>query len=249
MSSLVSSRARILLVEDEADIRDLLKLQLARDGHEVVEAADGESAFRLVGEQAFDLLVLDWMLPGASGVDLARAIRAQARGPTDSRVPVLMLTARAEPSDIITGLESGADDYVTKPFEVSVFRARVRALLRRTRLESPPQAPAKAVRPAESLLQCGGVRVDPDAVKAWSGDVELELTHSEFKLLTALLQNQGRVLTRDQLIAAVQGQGVAVVDRAIDTHVFGLRKKLGQHADIIETVRGVGYRVRASAEG
>lgn len=244
MNALVSSRARILLVEDEADIRDLLKLQLARDGHEVHEAADGESAFRLMGDQTFDLLVLDWMLPGASGVDLARAIRARAGGPTDSRVPILMLTARAEPSDIITGLESGADDYVTKPFEVSVFRARVRALLRRSRGDAKSSTP-KTEKLTGALLQCGEVRLDPDAVKAWSGEDELELTHSEFKLLTALLQNQGRVLTRDQLIAAVQGQGVAVVDRAIDTHVFGLRKKLGANADIIETVRGVGYRVRA----
>ncbi len=248
MSSLVSSRARILLVEDEADIRDLLKLQLERDGHEVQEASDGESAFRLIGEQAFDLLVLDWMLPGASGLDLARAIRARSSGPTDSQVPILMLTARAEPSDIITGLESGADDYVTKPFEVSVFRARVRALLRRVRGEAKPSV-VKAAKPPAAPLQCGEVRVDPDAVKAWSGQSELELTHSEFKLLVALLQNQGRVLTRDLLIAAVQGQGVAVVDRAIDTHVFGLRKKLGIHADIIETVRGVGYRVRSDSNG
>jgi two-component system phosphate regulon response regulator PhoB len=247
MNSLVSSRARILLVEDEADIRDLLKLQLARDGHEVLEASDGESAFKLIGELAFDLLVLDWMLPGASGVDLARAIRARASGATESQVPILMLTARAEPSDIITGLESGADDYVTKPFEVSVFRARVRALLRRSRGDVKP-AIANPAKLSGNNLQCGEVRLDPDAVKAWSGGQELELTHSEFKLLTALLQNQGRVLTRDQLIAAVQGQGVAVVDRAIDTHVFGLRKKLGAHADIIETVRGVGYRVRAGSE-
>ncbi len=244
---LPGSRAQILLVEDEGDIRELLKLQLQRDGHDVTDASDGETGFRLLADQAFDLIVLDWMLPGASGIDLARAIRERSGAGTSPQVPILMLTARAEPGDIIAGLETGADDYVTKPFEVPVLRARVRALLRRSRLVLAPGRSDEGARPvgsASRVLECGGIRVDCDGVQVWCGDSLLELTHSEFKLLVALLQNQGRVMTRDQLMENVQGGGVSVVDRAIDTHVFGLRKKLGACADVIETVRGVGYRVR-----
>jgi two-component system phosphate regulon response regulator PhoB len=146
-----------------------------------------------------------------------------------------MVTARAHASDIVLGLEMGADDYLTKPFELPVFLARVRALLRRAKASSG--VPSRR-------LTIGELSVDLDTYKVSCGKKELQLTPSEFKLLVALMRSQGRVLTREMLIDMVQGEGVTVVDRAIDTHVFGLRKKLGRCAELIETIRGVGYRIR-----
>jgi two-component system, OmpR family, phosphate regulon response regulator PhoB len=222
------SRARILIVEDEQDIRDLLALHLGREGYQVDEARDGEEGLRKAQAGAYDLLILDWMLPGASGLDLTRAFRKAGNHP-----PILMVTARIEPADIVLGLEAGADDYVTKPFEIPVLTARVRALLRRASSAAPG-----------NRLQLGGLTVNPDSYEATLDGVPLSLTRYEFRLIAALIENRGRVLTRERLIDLVQGSEVSVVDRAIDTHVFGLRKKLGAQGNLIETVRGVGYRVR-----
>jgi two-component system phosphate regulon response regulator PhoB len=230
---------RILLVEDEGDIRELIRLRLEREGYAVTEAGDGEIALQLLtgGGEAFDLHLFDWMLPRMSGLELTRTLRA---APLASRAPILMVTARNEAADIVAGLEAGADDYVTKPFEIPVLLARVRALLRRA---AAPAVSAGAA--SEGLrLEAGALRLDLGAHEVRCGDELVALTPSEFKLLAALLQNQGRVLTRQQLIDLVQGVGVSVVDRAVDTHVFGLRKKLGACGELIETVRGVGYRVR-----
>jgi DNA-binding response OmpR family regulator len=235
-----SSVAKILVVEDEADLRELLHLQLAREGYEVLECARGEEGLALLEKEPVDLILLDWMLPGMSGVDLARAIRLQAR-----EVPILMLTARAEAADIVLGLEAGADDYITKPFESPVLRARIRALLRRWEWKQPKStAPVKS----EEAGARSGLRLNLDSFEAFCGEEKLPLTVSEFRLLQSLLENRGKVMTRNQLIQATQGHGVTVIDRAIDTHVFGLRKKLGVCADWIETVRGVGYRIK-SREG
>jgi two-component system, OmpR family, phosphate regulon response regulator PhoB len=229
--------ARILVVEDEDDIRDLISLHLRREGYAPDPASTGQEGLRKLQAGGFDLLIVDWMLPGMSGLDLVRASRQKegARGPG-----VLMVTARTEPADIVVGLEAGADDYVTKPFEVPVLLARVRALLRRARA-SQAQGPG-------SRLRAGGVSLDLEAHEASCEGEPVSLTVSEFKLLAALLQNRGRVLTRDRLIELVQGQGVSVVDRAVDTHVFGLRRKLGACGDLIQTVRGVGYRIRDGAD-
>jgi two-component system phosphate regulon response regulator PhoB len=174
------------------------------------------------------------MLPGVSGLDLCKKIRSD-QSAAGAQVPVLMVTARAHPSDIVVGLEVGADDYLTKPFDLPVFLARVRALLRR----ASPQQEASA-----RGFEVGELALDLESYQVTCGKKELQLTPSEFKLLVALVRNRGRVLTRERLIDLVQGEGVTVVDRAIDTHVFGLRKKMGKCADIIETIRGVGYRIR-----
>lgn len=226
---------KVLIVEDESDISNLMALHLKRDGHEVAVTENGEEALKLLSQEEFKLLILDWMLPGLSGLELCKRIRAEVANGGDT-VPILMVTARAHTSDVVLGLEMGADDYLTKPFELPVFLARVRALLRRTDNRSAPEPKS---------YEIGDLKVDLNGYEVRCGTKEIQLTPSEFKLMVALLNNRGRVLTRERLIDLVQGEGVTVVDRAIDTHVFGLRKKLGKCADVVETIRGVGYRVRS----
>jgi two-component system, OmpR family, phosphate regulon response regulator PhoB len=228
--------ARILVIEDETDIRDLIVLHLKRDGYSPDEAQDGEEALKRIQKGTHDLYIVDWMLPGLSGLEITRALRQEKPGL--GAPPVLMVTARTEASDIVLGLEAGADDYVTKPFEIPVLMARVRALLRRAKQGSLPKSGTG------EILEAGELKIHVDAHEVHCGGQKVDLTASEFKLVLALVRNPGRVLTRQMLIDLVQGVGVAVVDRAIDTHVFGLRKKLGDCGDLIETVRGVGYRVK-----
>lgn len=232
---------RILIVEDEEEIRDLIALHLRRDGLQVDAVGSAEEALPLIERNGYSLLALDWMLPGASGVEITRRLR---QGADRSDLAILMVTARAEANDIVEGLEAGADDYLSKPFEPSVLLARVRALLRRQRRhagETEVEGEFQAVR-------VGNLALYPETFEAKCCDQPISLTPSEFKLLLALANNRGRVLTRDSLISQVQGEGVAVVGRTVDTHVFGLRKKLGPCADVIETVRGVGYRVKPNLE-
>jgi len=224
-------RARILVVEDEADIRDLIVLHLSREGHLVDSCDNGAAALQQMEKESYDLLVLDWMVPEKSGLEVLRELRRKVG---HDQLAVLMVTAKGASSDLVMGLESGADDYLVKPFELSVLMARARALLRRTEKK-------------EASLTFGPLLIDEAAHEARLDGKAISLTPYEFKLLVTLAQNKGRVLTRDQLIAEVQGTGVSVVERAIDTHVFGLRKKLGESADLIETVRGVGYRIAQKA--
>ena len=230
-------KPRILLVEDEQDIRSLMVLHLRREGLELVEAADGDEALRALQQGGWSVLVFDWMLPGMNGLELIRAVRQQ-----DPKTPILMVTAKAEAADIVLGLETGADDYLVKPFEVPVLLARVRALLRRWRMQQEAPKPLAPGSTRERVV--GGLRLLPDSHELFCDGAPVALTISEFKLLSALLEAQGKVLTRGQLIELIQGQGVSVVDRTVDTHVFGLRKKLEACGDLIETVRGVGYRIR-----
>jgi two-component system phosphate regulon response regulator PhoB len=231
---------RILVVEDESEIRELIVLHLKRNGHVVESVASVEEAQAHLSHHEYSLVVLDWMLPGASGVDLARKIRAKS---DRDDLAILMVTAKAEAADIVTGLDAGADDYLTKPFEPQVLIARVKALLRRHRRPAAQRAaPAGAV--VESF-QIGDLSIDSGTYEVKCAGEAISLTPSEFKLLQTLAQNRGRVLTRESLIQHVQGEGVSVVGRTVDTHVFGLRKKLGDCADVIETVRGIGYRVKA----
>lgn len=230
----MSKSAQILVVEDESEIRELIVLHLQREGHSVTEAENAERAMAAIGAKHFDLVVLDWMLPGASGLDLARTLRQR---PELRATPILMVTARADTHDIVAGLEAGADDYLTKPFDPPVLLARMRALLRRKLfLDSGEQGSSK--------FELGDLRLDAATYEVTCKDGPIMLTPSEFKLLHALALNRGKVLTRDSLIEHVQGEGVSVVGRTVDTHVFGLRKKLGECSEVIETVRGVGYRVR-----
>jgi DNA-binding response OmpR family regulator len=227
-------KASILVVEDEKDISELIGLHLRREGHEVTAVENGEEALGLLNQNQYSLVVLDWMLPGLSGLELCKKIRAKLDSPVSS-IPIFMVTARAHSSDIVVGLEMGADDYITKPFEIPVFLARVRALLRRA--NSPGES-------TSDKFEIGELKVDQNTYQVTCARKDIQLTPSEFKLLLALVRNRGRVLTRERLIDLVQGEGVTVVDRTIDTHIFGLRKKLGKCADVVETIRGVGYRVK-----
>lgn len=222
---------RILVIEDELDIRELILLHLKRESYAAEFVENGEDGLTRLTSAVYNLIIVDWMLPNLSGIEVCKRVRLQLID-----TPILMLTARADPNDIVRGLEAGADDYVTKPFEVSVLLARVKALLRRS-----PKAELKE----SHRLEVGNLVLDLSAHKLSCRGEEIQLTISEFKLLAALLDNRGRVLSRERLIDLVQGQDVVVVDRTIDTHIFGLRKKMGACADVIETVRGVGYRVKS----
>ncbi|MGE3682757.1 MAG: response regulator transcription factor [Bdellovibrionales bacterium] len=226
---------QILVVEDELEIRQLIVLHLRREGFEVDEVGDGEHARQLLSTRNYDLIVLDWMLPSLSGLELTRWVRK--RGPSNA-IPILFVTARTEPEHVATGLDAGADDYVSKPFDTLVLMARVHALFRRqdwlrSRASSRPQR-----------LSLGDLMMDLGTYEVYLNNEKLDLTRSEFRLLETLLMNQGKVLSREHLIEQIQGENVNVVGRTVDTHVFGLRKKLGSYADVIETIRGIGYRVR-----
>lgn len=230
--SLADNSVHVLVVEDEQEIRELMALHLLRQGYRVTECASAEEALNETGRQKFSLFVLDWMLPGLSGVEVVEKLKTQNPGAS-----VLMVTAKTEPQDIVAGLERGADDYMTKPFNPSVFIARIKALLRRSQVQA---APAED----EGEVSLFGLKINFRSYEISYNADPLHLTPSEFKLLGALVQNQGCVLTREQLIENIQGEGINVVGRTIDTHVFGLRKKLGEWGDRIETIRGVGYRVK-----
>ena len=221
----------VLVVEDEKEIRELMALHLLRQGYKVRECSSAEEAVNVLSAQKYQLCVLDWMLPGMSGVDIIGFIKKE-----QPQVNVLMVTANAEPQDIVMGLEKGADDYLCKPFEPNVFMARVKALLRRTQTSVAGQN--------EDEVQVGSLKINFKTYEVLVAGENLHLTPSEFKLLGTMIQNRGKVLTRDQLIENIQGEGVNVVGRTVDTHVFGLRKKLGEWGDRIDTIRGVGYRVK-----
>jgi two-component system phosphate regulon response regulator PhoB len=229
---------RVLVIEDEDEIRDLIALHLKREGLVVEAVASAEDGLGRLAAGRFDLLALDWMLPGVSGIEVARTLRRDK----SRDLAILMITARADTEDIIAGLEAGADDYLTKPFDPNILMARVRALLRRNRR---PQEAGGASAPTDPTIRVGNLTLNSETYEVKCDDQAIAVTPSEFKLLLALVQSRGRVLTRDSLISQVQGEGVSVVGRTVDTHIFGLRKKLGACADVIETVRGIGYRVKA----
>lgn len=233
VESTPESSAQVLVVEDEAEIRELISLLLLRQGHRVQQCATAIEAMETLKKNQYDLMVLDWMLPHMSGLDLLKNL---PQNPSQ-KMPVLMVTAKAEPQDIVQGLEAGADDYITKPFEPAVFSARIKALLRR--LTSQPSTQNEG-----DLIRIGDLTVNLASYEVTLNGSQVHLTPSEFKILSSLAVNRGRVLTRDQLIEIVQGEGISVTGRTVDTHVFGLRKKLGASGEWIETIRGVGYRVK-----
>lgn len=221
----------VLLVEDEKEIRDLMALHLLRQGYKVIECGSPLEANAEIDKKNFDLIILDWMMPTMSGVEFIDIIKQKK-----SEAKILMVTAKTEPSDIVLGLEKGADDYLTKPFDPSVFLARVKALLRRVSGHTQAQE--------EEQIVIGNLTINFKTYEVFVAAEKLHLTPSEFKLLALMVQNHGRVLTREKLIENIQGEGINVVGRTVDTHVFGLRKKLGTWSDHIETIRGVGYRVK-----
>ncbi len=226
---------RILIVEDETALAEMLRYNLEAAGHEVVTATDGEEAELLLAEQPFDLVILDWMLPGMSGIELCRRMRVD---PRLRLVPVIMLTARGEEADRVRGLSTGADDYVVKPFSVAELVARVTAILRRARPEKV----------AEELV-VGDIRLDRTTRRAFRGRREMRLGPTEMRLLEYLMENAGRVLSRDQLLDNVWGLDAEVDRRAVDVCVGRVRKALtaGGEPDPIRTVRGAGYMLEQPA--
>ncbi|MDD4701591.1 MAG: response regulator [Desulfovibrio sp.] len=221
---------QILIVEDEADIRELLRFNLEREGFSVLEAADGNEGLKLARQHLPDLMLLDVMLPGLDGFEVCRRLGAQSE---TSHIPVLMLTAKGEEMDRVVGLSLGADDYVVKPFSVRELMLRIRAVLRR------------GVRSSESpVLERHGIRLRPEAHTVEAQGEELLLTATEFRLLEDLLRHAGSVRTREQLLNKVWGYSFEGYARTVDTHVRRLRAKLGDAASMLETVRGVGYRIK-----
>lgn len=225
---------RILVVEDEADLSDIIAFNLQRAGYTPLQANDGVRGLDLARRERPDLVILDLMLPRLDGLDVARRLRAE---PTTASIPLIMLTARAEERDQLTGLAIGADDYITKPFSIPVLMARIDAVLRRT-------APVSSV----SVKAVGPIRIDLDSHEVSVEGELINLTTTEFKLLAALVQAEGRVLTRQELISRAIGAGIRVTDRAIDVHLAAVRKKLGEFGGLIRTVRGVGYRISPERE-
>ena len=234
-------KSKILIVEDESDIASLLEIHLLRSGYDIQIAKTGVEALRYLSTSKTDLIILDWMLPEMSGIEVARDLRRRATEKHELQIPILMVTAKSEPSDIVWGLENGADDFITKPFDLAILTARVRALLRRTQ-ESPP-----ITNSLDPTLNHGPFRILLSRHEFYLNSELVELTPYEFKLLASLMEAQGRVLTRSKLIDCIQGSGIQVTDRTVDTLVFGLRKKLGTFENWIETVRGIGYRLKTEA--
>jgi two-component system phosphate regulon response regulator PhoB len=223
----------ILLVEDEAALVALLRYNLEREGFAVLEAPDGDEALLQAREQKPDLILLDWMLPLVSGIEVCRQLR---RHPETRAIPIIMLTARGEEGDKLRGLDSGADDYVTKPFSPSELIARIRAVLRRAR-------PA----PADEVLRYGDVIMDLAAHRVRRNGRELHLGPTEFRLLRFFLENPGRVFTREQLLDRVWGRDIYVEPRTVDVHIRRLRKAINgpKDRDLIRTVRSAGYALDA----
>lgn len=238
---MIQAKGKILIVEDEQDIRELLKFNLSGRGFDVTDCANGEEGLLSIKDHKYDLLILDWMLPGVSGVQVAKVARGMDNGKS---LAILMLTAKSEPENIVEGLDSGADDYMVKPFDNSVLWARVQALMRRSQRLSQESKVSPTQQPVVEILTLGPIKLSLKTYEVRIGNDLIDLTPSEFKLLSTMLSQKGRVLTRERLISEVQGEGVSVVGRTVDTHVFGLRKKLGEAGDLIETIRGVGYRVK-----
>jgi two-component system phosphate regulon response regulator PhoB len=225
-------KGTICIVEDEEDIRDILEIQLKREGYTTITADTGETGLELVREKLPQLVLLDLMLPGMDGFDVCRSLRQDK---STKEIPIIMLTARGEEADIITGLEMGADDYVTKPFSPRVVISRIKSVLRRGSRSSASK---------DGTMTYGPIHIDEPRHIVTVDEKPLDLTATEFKLLAFLSNRPGWVFTRQQIVDNVRGEDYAVTERSVDVQVVGLRKKLGEHAELIETVRGVGYRAR-----
>jgi two-component system OmpR family response regulator len=228
--------ANLLLVDDDAHIREVMRFALEKAGHQVTEAADGAAAFALVQQRSFDLVVLDIVMPELDGLELCRKLRAQGS------LPIIFVSSRDEELDRVLGLELGGDDYLTKPFSPRELSARVAAVLRRGRASQTPPEPRAS---AESgSLRHRSIVLDRVRHQCWVGGRELVLTVSEFELFRALLEAPGRVFSRAQLVEQAYGAGHYISDRTVDSHIRRLRQKLEAEADQVETVYGVGYRLK-----
>ena len=226
------ARERILVVDDEEDILDLLQYNLSKNGYQVTCVMTGEDALKSAKKDQPDLIVLDLMLPGIDGLEICKILKNDT---STRHIPIMMLTAKGEEADVVTGLELGADDYVAKPFSPRILLARVRAVLRRTSGETTPE---------EETLTVRELVIHPGRHEVLVQGMAVELTFTEFQVLYSLARRPGWVFTRNQIIDAVRGDDYPVTDRSVDVQIVGLRKKLGPCGDYIETVRGVGYRFK-----
>ena len=223
----------VLMIEDEEDLIEIVSLYLTRNGFTVVSATSGEEGLRLARTASPDLILLDVMLPGIDGLEACRLLKQEA-GPT-RQIPIIMLTAKSEESDVVVGLGLGADDYITKPFSAKILLARVRAALRRQEFPRDEET---------SILKIHNIQIDPQRFQVMVEGHSVDLSLTEFRILHLLARRPGFVFSRYQIIEALRGDDYAVTDRAVDVQIVGLRRKLGNASDAIETVRGVGYRVR-----
>ena len=223
--------AKILIVEDEADIRDLIHFNLFKEKFEVEICEDGISAMDKFNQFKPDLVLLDLMLPGRSGLEICREIKKTAND-----CFVLMVTARGEEEDIVKGFEMGADDYISKPFSPKVLVARVKAVLKRREIKSTEENP--------DIVKYSDLLLDLGKRKFYIAEEEIDLTFSEFQILELFLNRPGQVFTRAKIVDLIRGENHAISDRSVDVQIVGLRKKLSNYGEYIETVRGVGYRLR-----
>lgn len=226
------SKEKILVVEDEEDIRELLRYNLSKEGYQVTGAASGEGALKTARILQPDLMILDLMLPGVDGLEVCRLLK---RDPRTQHLPIVMLTAKGEEADIVTGLELGADDYIIKPFSPRVLLARVRAVLRRKKVEKAP---------ASASLTIHELTIHPGRHEVLVQGRPLDLTATEFRLLYLLARRPGWVFTRTQIVTEVHGEDYPVTERSVDVQIVNLRRKLGFAGKYVETVRGIGYRFK-----
>ena len=228
------AKEKILVVEDEADILELVRYNLSREGYHVTGTLTGEDALRKVRSDKFDLIVLDLMLPGMDGLAFTKTLKNDSEL---RRIPIIMLTAKGEEADIVTGLELGADDYIAKPFSPRVMVARVRAALRRHKEEPEDEM---------AILRIYDLEINPGRRSVLAKGQPVELTYTEFQVLLLLAKRPGWVYTRSHIVNSIRGNDYPVTDRSVDVQIVGLRKKLGDCGKYIETVRGVGYRFKES---
>ena len=226
------AKEKILVVDDEEDILELVRYNLNREGFDVLGTTSGEEALNIARKEIPDLIILDLMLPGIDGLDVTRRLKKDAK---TQAIPVVMLTAKGEEADVVAGLELGADDYVTKPFSPRILIARVKAVLRR-----PGDAPPED----DAVVRIHDMVIHPGRRNVRIGDAAVDLTYTEFQVLYTLARRPGWVYTRAQIVDSVRGDDYPVTDRSVDVQIVGLRKKLGDRGKYIETVRGVGYRFR-----
>ena len=223
---------KVLLVEDEEDIREMVHFNLFKERYKVLLASDGQAALDIATNENPDLIVLDVMIPKVDGFEVCRTLKKDIE---TKKIPIIMLTAKGEEEDVIKGLEVGADDYITKPFSPKVLLARIKAVLRRTKT---------VLKGSKSVFTINDLKIDHLKRKTFIKDKEINLTYTEFQILHLLAQKSGWVFTRGQIVDSIRGENHAITDRSVDVQIVNLRKKMGEQGNMIETVRGVGYRFK-----
>ena len=238
------NKQRILIVDDEEDIREIISFNLSKDGYETITADNGEEALELISKELPDLVILDIMLPGIDGNMVCMKVKSDEK---TKHIPVLMLSAKSDETDQVVGLKMGADDYLTKPFSVKVLSAKVSAVLRRiesSESSKPAEAPQELDADEQPVIEYRDLVMNPNEFTAKINGNPLKLTAVEYKILYFLIKKPGRVYSREKILEKVRGDDVIITGRTVDVHILSLRRKLEDYSDIIETVRGIGYRAQ-----